>query len=59
MRMVAFFEVNLDKIENYITTWNQRRPTSKQLKVIIPPSTLPEPCNGITGFTVFEVKGAL
>ncbi len=54
MRMIAFFEIPLGKLDEYIETWNSRIPQDASIKIIVPPHTLPEPCNGITGFVIFE-----
>jgi 7,8-dihydropterin-6-yl-methyl-4-(beta-D-ribofuranosyl)aminobenzene 5'-phosphate synthase len=54
MKLVAFFEVPANKLDNYVETWEERMPSETNLKVLIPPHTLPEPCNGITGFVIFD-----
>lgn len=59
MRFIAFFEVPPEKLESYIETWNKRVPQIKELKFIVPPSTLPEAVHEISGCVVFEFKKAL
>ncbi len=55
MRYIAFFEVPPEKLEKYIASWQDRNSQSKDIKFIIPPSSMPEPVHGISSCVVFEI----
>ncbi len=59
MRYIAFFEVPPENLEEYIASWQDRISQSKDIKFIIPPSTMPEPVQGITSCVVFELGKAI
>jgi hypothetical protein len=56
MRYVAFFKVPPERLEDFVKGWTLRAQAEK-VKVVLPPHTLYESYQGVTGFVVFEVDG--
>ncbi len=56
MRYVAFFKVPPERLEDFVKGWALRAQAEK-VKVVLPPHTLYESYQGVTGFVVFEVDG--
>jgi 7,8-dihydropterin-6-yl-methyl-4-(beta-D-ribofuranosyl)aminobenzene 5'-phosphate synthase len=54
MRYIAFFKVPPERLEVFVKDWELRAQAEK-VKVILPPHTLYESYQGVTGFVVFEV----
>ncbi len=55
MRYIALVEVPPAELEDYINSWKERVSTRKEIKFIVPPSSMPEPVHGITSCVVFEL----
>jgi hypothetical protein len=52
MRYVAFFKVPPERLEDFVKGWTLRAQAEK-VKVVLPPHTLYESYQGVTGFVVF------
>ncbi|MFX1511248.1 MAG: MBL fold metallo-hydrolase [Promethearchaeota archaeon] len=56
MKFIAFFEVPVNELNEFLSSWEEQIPIEPDLKILIPPHTLPESYFGITGFVVLESK---
>jgi len=56
MRYIAFFKVPPERLEDFVKGWTLRA-QAEEVKVVLPPHTLYESYQGVTGFVVFEVDG--
>ncbi len=56
MKWIAFFEVHLEDLEDFIEKQSERIPVDPKIKILHPPHTLAEPYGGITGFVIFKAE---